>query len=223
MGWRNDAQSYGSVAQRLHWLRPRSVLSAWLIGCRGRRLLSQSPGRPRSCSPTFPSASSCWRAVRRPGLAVGRSPSAPDRDAVRSMEADAAALVVHVLLYALLLMVPLVAGIGLQVHTRPTGAAVRPLRDRVTLGARPRLARLGEEMHALAFQCPARPGPGVRSGASRACRLAHSVERRLYRHLSRGRGGCLRWQKASASRCLLRRLRAPACGRAIPSSPVPSS
>ena len=78
-----------------------------------------------------------------------------------------AALSVHVLIYALLLMVPLV-GIVPAVCARAIAAVVRPLRNRFTLGARPHAGRLGEERARAARQrsadsrvasCARRPRP----------------------------------------------------------------
>jgi cytochrome b561 len=112
MGWRNDAQGFGSVAKALHWAAAASVLAAWLIG-----VVGDDP---------FPKA---WKGAIlfthvSFGLVVlallfGRlgwrltSPAPPAIATPFDPWAARAALAAHVLLYGLLLMVP-VTGIVLQ-------------------------------------------------------------------------------------------------------------
>lgn len=112
MGWRNDAQGYGSVAKGLHWTAAACVLVAWLIG-----VVGDDP---------FPKA---WKGVIlfthiSFGLVVlallfGRlgwrlvGPAPPAIATPFDPWMGVTALAAHVLLYALLLMVP-ITGIVLQ-------------------------------------------------------------------------------------------------------------
>ena len=112
MGWRNDAQDYGSVAKGLHWLAAASVLAAWLIG-----VVGDDP---------FPTT---WKAavlfthisfgLLVLALLFGRlgwrlaGPAPPAIATPFDPWMARAALGAHVLLYALLLMVP-ITGIVLQ-------------------------------------------------------------------------------------------------------------
>lgn len=112
MGWRNDAQGYGSIAKLLHWTAAACVLAAWLIG-----VIGDDPfPKPWKGAILFTHISFGLVVL---ALLFGRlgwrvASPAPAAIATRFDPWMAvAALAARVLLYALLLLVPL-TGIVLQ-------------------------------------------------------------------------------------------------------------
>jgi cytochrome b561 len=112
MGWRNDAQGYGSVAKGLHWLAAASVLVAWLIGVVG------DDSFPKSWKSAILFTHISFGLVvlallfgRLGWRLAGPAPAAISTPLDPWM--GVAALAAHILLYALLLMVP-VTGIVVQ-------------------------------------------------------------------------------------------------------------
>ena len=112
MTLRSDAQGFGSVAKVLHWAAAVSVLAAWLIG-----VVGDDPF-PKSWKGTILFAHITFGLLVLATL-LGRlgwrvaSPAPPAIATRFDPWMGVAALVAHILLYALLLMVPL-TGIVLQ-------------------------------------------------------------------------------------------------------------
>lgn len=147
MAWRNDAQGYGSVAKTLHWLAAACVLVAWLIGVVG--------------DDSFPKA---WKGailfthisfgLLVLALLLGRlgwrlaGPAPPAIATPFEPWMGVAALAAHVMLYALLLMVPL-SGIVLQ-FARGQAVPLFGLYEIATPWVRDRaFARSVKEVHEL--------------------------------------------------------------------------
>lgn len=112
MGWRNDAQGFGSIAKLLHWTAAASVLAAWLIG-----VVDDDPF-PKTWKGAILFTHISFGLLALATL-LGRlgwrlADPAPAEIATRFEPwMGVAALAAHVLLYALLLTVPL-SGIVLQ-------------------------------------------------------------------------------------------------------------
>lgn len=112
MGWRNDAQGFGSIAKLLHWTAAASVLAAWLIGVVGDDPFPKTgKGAILFTHISFGLLVLATLLGRLGWRVVSPAPAA----IVTRFEPwmGVAALAAHVLLYALLLMVPL-SGIVLQ-------------------------------------------------------------------------------------------------------------
>ena len=142
MGWRNDAQGFGSVAKGLHWLAAASVLAAWLIGIvgddpfpkawKGAILFTHISFGLVVLALLFGRLG--WRLTgpAPPAIATPFDPWAGEGGTRRPRPALRAAA----------------DGAGHRhraaVRARSAGAAVRPLRDRLALGARPCLRAVGQ-------------------------------------------------------------------------------
>lgn len=112
MGWRNDAQGFGSIAKLLHWTAAASVLAAWLIGVVGDDPFPKTwKGAILFTHISFGLLVLATLLGRLGWRMAGPAPAAIATRFEPLM--GVAALVAHVLLYALLLMVPL-SGIVLQ-------------------------------------------------------------------------------------------------------------
>lgn len=112
MGWRNDAQGFGSIAKLLHWTAAASVLAAWLIGVVGDDPFPKS--WKGAILFTHISFGLLVLATLLGRLGWRVASPVPAAIATRFEPwMGVAALAAHVLLYALLLMVPL-SGIVLQ-------------------------------------------------------------------------------------------------------------
>ena len=112
MRWRNDAQGFGSTAKLLHWTAAACVLAAWLIGVVGDDPFPKSwKGAILFAHVSFGLLVLATLFGRLGWRVASPAPAA----IVTRFEPwmGVAALVAHVLLYALLLMVPL-TGIVLQ-------------------------------------------------------------------------------------------------------------
>lgn len=111
MTWRNDALGFGSVARALHWTAAACVLGAWLLG-------TFLDDLPKTWEPRVLFVHISFGLVVAATL-LGRlgwrivSPAPPAIATRFDPWMAVAALVAHILLYALLLMVPL-TGIVLQ-------------------------------------------------------------------------------------------------------------
>ena len=111
MSLRNDGARYGSIAMLLHWSAAACVLVAWLLGVMGDDF-------PKSWEAGVLFAHISFGLVVL-ALLMGRlgwrvaSPPPPPLASPLDPWSGVAMLVVHVLIYALLLMVPL-SGIVLQ-------------------------------------------------------------------------------------------------------------
>ncbi len=112
MGWRNDAQGFGSIAKLLHWTAAASVLAAWLIGVVGDDPFPKTwKGAILFTHISFGLLVLATLLGRLGWRMAGPAPAAIATRFEPWM--GVAALAAHVLLYALLLMVPL-SGIVLQ-------------------------------------------------------------------------------------------------------------
>jgi cytochrome b561 len=112
MGWRNDTEGYGSVAKLLHWAAAASVLAACLIGVVGDDPFPETwKGAILFTHVSF--------GLVVLALLLGRlgwrlaGPAPPAIATPFEPWTGRAALATHILLYALLLMVP-ISGIVLQ-------------------------------------------------------------------------------------------------------------
>ncbi|MDP1748126.1 MAG: cytochrome b/b6 domain-containing protein [Reyranella sp.] len=112
MGWRNDAQGFGSTAKLLHWTAAACVLTAWLIG-----VVGDDPfPKPWKGAILFTHVSFGLLVLATLLGRLGWRVASPAPAAIATRFEPwmgVAALVAHILLYALLLMVPL-SGIVLQ-------------------------------------------------------------------------------------------------------------
>jgi cytochrome b561 len=109
MGWRNDAQGFGSIAKLLHWTAAASVLGAWLLGAFMDDLPKAWEPRVLFTHMSFGLLVAATLLGRLGWRVASPAPAAiPTRF---DPWMGVAAVVAHVLLYALLLMAPLTGSV----------------------------------------------------------------------------------------------------------------
>lgn len=111
MAWRNDANSYGSIAKTLHWLAALCVILAWLLGIFGDDLPKAMEHTTLFTHMSLGLAVLALFMVRL-GWRLGNPPPGPAPSMVGPWS-HRVATAAHWLLYALMLAVPL-AGIVLE-------------------------------------------------------------------------------------------------------------
>jgi len=146
MGWRNDAQGFGGISRLLHWTAAGCVLGAWLLGTFIDDLPKAWEPRVLFVHVSFGLLVAATL-LGRLGWRVA-SPAPPAIATPFDPWLAMAALAAHVLLYALLLMVPL-SGIVLQ-FARGQALPVFGLFDIASPWVRDRaFARSVKEVHEL--------------------------------------------------------------------------